>query len=124
MTMQSPIGFMTPADRIAADAMNNPRATVRAIAKEVCDYTGHSINSVMGKSRLASDCRVRELVCYIAHRQGMSLPQIGRALHRDHTTILSAVRNERARRGDAEELSPPFPSNLKPRTSAARAANE
>lgn len=100
MTIQSH-SFMTDADKLAADRMNNPRATVRAIAQEVCEWTGHSLAAVMGPSRLAHDCRVRELVCYIAHRNGMSTPQIGRALHRDHSSIVSAIQNERKRRGEA-----------------------
>lgn len=100
MTTDTRVAFMTPQDRLAADTMNLPRATVRQIAIEVCAYTGHSVSSVMGNSRLAHDCRVREMVCYIARRSGMSLPQIGRALHRDHTTIMHAINNEARRRGE------------------------
>lgn len=97
--MTAPVhSFMTDADKRSADRLNPARATVRAIAKEVCGWTGHSFNAVMGRSQMADDCRVRDLVCFIAHRNGMSLPMIGRAFGRDHSTILLAVRREQARR--------------------------
>lgn len=99
MTIQSH-SFLTEGDR-AAIADIGKRATVREIARQVCEETGHSYAAVMGKSRLAADCRVRELVCYIANRNGVPLAQIGRILRRDHTTIMHAVRNEKARRGEA-----------------------
>lgn len=99
MTTQSH-SFLTDADRRVADGLNKPRATVRAIAKEVCELTGHSLVAVMGPSRLAADCRARELVCYIAHRSGMSTSQIGQALRRDHSSIVNAIQNEKRRRGE------------------------
>lgn len=102
MSIHQSIGFMSEADARAADMLSPDRATVRAIAKEVAEYTGHSVTAIMGNSRLAQHCRVRELVCYIAYRHGLSYPRIGRALHRDHTTIINAVDNERRRRGEIE----------------------
>lgn len=100
MTQHQKLSFMTPEDRRSADGGCNPRAMFGLIVKEVCEYTGHSVQAVMGPSRAAEDCRVRELSCYIAHRSGMTLQQIGRALRRDHTSISRAISNEKARRGE------------------------
>ncbi|MCZ0962854.1 helix-turn-helix domain-containing protein [Paracoccus benzoatiresistens] len=104
--MTAPVAnFMTDADKLSAGRLNPTRATVRTIAKEVCEWTGHSYLAVMGRSQRADDCRVRDLVCFIAHRNGMSLSMIGRAFGRDHTTIMAAVRREQARRDAAAKAS-------------------
>ena len=80
-----------------------PRQTILSIVGDVCRRSGHNPFHVMGKSREADICRVRELVCYKAYREaGMSYPQIGRVLRRHHTTILHAVRNEAKRRGEVQ----------------------
>lgn len=91
---------LTEADRAIIAAIKD-RAKTRAIAKQVSAETGVRLADIMGRSRLAYLCRIRELVCYIANRNGISHSQIGRVLRRDHTTIMHAVRNEQARRGEA-----------------------
>lgn len=99
MTDQSH-SFLTEADR-AALANIEHRATVRQIASQVCAETGTSYAEVMGSNRAACLCRVREVIYYMATREGFSSPQIGRVFRRDHTTILSGLRNEQKRRGEA-----------------------
>ena len=99
MTVQSH-DFLTDADRAAIANIGN-RATVREIARQVCAETGTSYAAVMSSNRAAYLCRVREVIYYMAHREGFSLPQIARVFRRDHTTILSGLRNEKARRGEA-----------------------
>ena len=91
---------MNAEDLEAAAASTAPRVTVRQIAAEVCAQTGNSVIAVMGRSRAPHVCRVRELVCYIAHRRGLTLSQIGRALRRDHSTIKHAIENEVRRRAE------------------------
>lgn len=90
--------FMDQADLATIATRTAPRITVRQIAVEVCSHTGNSVHAVFGRSRAAHVCRVRELVCYIAHRRGLTLSQIGRALRRDHSTIKHAIDNEVRRR--------------------------
>lgn len=99
MTVQTPI-TLTDADRAIIAAIKD-RAAIRAIAKKVAAETGTRMPDIMGRSRLAYLCRIRELIWFIAHQNGASLPQIGRVFNRDHTTILSGLRNERNRRGEA-----------------------
>ena len=98
MTIQSH-SFLTDADRAAISNITS-RATVRQIAQQVCEVTGANYAAIMGPNRAAHLCRVREVIYYIATREGFSLPQIGRVFGRDHTTILSGLRNEKARRGE------------------------
>ena len=90
--------ILTQADKAS---LNAQRVTVREIARQIAVETGIEPAVIFGRSRKANDCRVRDLVCYIARRHGMSYPRIGMALGRDHTTIISAVRNEQRRRGEA-----------------------
>lgn len=89
--------FLTPED---VAYTRTPRATVRLISKEVSRLTGIPASEIMGPRRSADVCRARELVCYVARRNGMSYPQIGRALKRDHSTIIHAISNECVRRGE------------------------
>ena len=77
------------------------RVTVRDIARQVAAEAGIEPEVIFGRCRKASSCRVRELVCYIARHHDISYPRIGRALGRDHTTIINAVRNEQRRRGES-----------------------
>lgn len=92
--------FMDQVDLTTIGTLTEPRVTVRQIAIEVCSHTGNSVHAVFGRSRAAHVCRVRELVCYIAHRRGLTLSQIGRALRRDHSTIKHAIDNEVRRRAE------------------------
>lgn len=92
--------FMDQDDLATIGPKTTPRITVRQIAAEVCSHTGNSVHAVLGRSRAAHVCRVRELVCYIAHRRGLTLSQIGRALRRDHSTIKHAIENEVRRRAE------------------------
>lgn len=90
---------LTEAER-AAISQFRPRVSVRRIATEVAEIMGLPVERIMGRDKKAEACRVREVVCYLARQRGMSFSQIGRDLGRDHTTIISAVRNEQRRRGE------------------------
>ena len=92
--------FLTDTDRDAIARIVSG-STVREIARQVCTETGASYAAIMSSNRAAHLCRIREVIYYMAYREGFSLPQIGRVFRRDHTTILSGLRNERARRGEA-----------------------
>ena len=95
------MSFMTAEDFASAQCVSHPNTAVRKIAGEVSAATGVAVAAIYGPERTARSCRARDLVCYIAYRQGFSFPEIGRALARHHTTIMNAVQNERARRGEA-----------------------
>lgn len=95
--------YMTADDFQAASNIENYRKVIRRIAGEVSEATGIRVSAIYGPSQRAKDCRARELVCFIAYRQGFSLAEIGEALARHHTTILHAIGNERTRREEAGE---------------------
>lgn len=95
------MSYLSADDFKAAQAVSRPNTCIREIAAEVSEVTRIRVSEIYGPSRMPRICRARELVCFIAHTQGYSYPEIGHALGRHHTTIMHAVRNEQARRGEA-----------------------
>ncbi|MFZ4807505.1 MAG: helix-turn-helix domain-containing protein [Hyphomicrobiaceae bacterium] len=64
-------------------------------AAHACDISPFE---VLGGGRPRHLVHVRQLAIYVAHRRyGWSLPHIGRAVRRDHSTVLHAVRAFEAR---------------------------
>ena len=99
MTYQSH-SFLTDADRAQIRDIHK-RASIRQITREVCEEAEIPVCLVLGPGRDAHLCRVRETIYDIATRHGFSLTQIGRVFQRDHTTVMSGLRNIRKRRGEA-----------------------
>ena len=91
---------LTDADRIQIRSICN-RATVRGIVASVAQMSGLAPSAIKGPCRQLEFVQARDVVCFIAHREGISYSQIARELNRDHTTIMAAVRREAARRGEA-----------------------
>ncbi len=92
---------MTPADIAAAEAIRFPDAGIRKIVREVSALSGVDIDQILSASRVASVVMARDLVCYIAKREGYSMERIGRCIgDRDHTSIGKAIAREKARRGE------------------------
>jgi chromosomal replication initiation ATPase DnaA len=73
---------------------------IRQIASAVADATDVPFKAIMGVRRDPRTVQARQLVMYIARRQGLSLQRIGYAMCRDHTTILHGIRAEEKRRGE------------------------
>jgi chromosomal replication initiation ATPase DnaA len=93
--------ILTPADIIAAEAIRFPSAGIRKIVRAVSEASGVEIDHILSATRVASVVMARDLVCYIAYRDGYSLEMIGRCIGgRDHTTIYAAVGREKMRRGE------------------------
>ncbi len=92
--------MLTPADLARCDAIRAPHDAIAAIVAEVSEATGISATDIMGTRKWAQISAARQMVYYIAHRNGMSLPEIGRAFGRDHTTVLHGINAEKARRGE------------------------
>lgn len=67
----------TPVDRIVANA---------------ADLYGVAVADILSPSRDRRVTNARQAACWLLRGHGMSLPAIGRALDRDHTTVLYAVR--------------------------------
>lgn len=63
---------------------------------------GVTVRSVMRDVREQPQVRVRRAVSVVARRAGYSFPVIGRALDRDHTTIMHHVRCAEGLANDAD----------------------
>jgi chromosomal replication initiation ATPase DnaA len=92
--------ILTPQDlKRCAEIQSARAAPVRLIVIEVCEATGVSPAAIYGASRgLKSVAAARDVVCYVARKNGHKLTEIGEALGRDHTSILAAIRREEGRR--------------------------
>lgn len=75
-------------------------STVHFIINTVARQCGLRAADITGPSVRADIVEARDQVCYLARDKGMTLPQIGRAVNRHHTSVLSAVRREAIRRGE------------------------
>lgn len=76
---------MTPVIYRTAD---QPR--VADIVTAACKLTALSRDEIMGRSRQMHICRVRNAVCYVARSYGHGYSAIGRALDKDHKSIMHA----------------------------------
>jgi chromosomal replication initiation ATPase DnaA len=92
---------MTPADIVAAEAIRFPDAGIRKIVHAVSEASGVDMDLILSASRVKAVVMARDLVCYIAYREGHSMTMIGQCIGgRDHGTIGTAIAREKARRGE------------------------
>lgn len=76
------------------------RVTVRDVLLSVCDREGIPVKEMLSKSRIRRLADVRQEIMYLAAcLTPASLPTIGHALHRDHTSVLHGIRKHAARNG-------------------------
>lgn len=110
---------MTSEQRIAYLASISHRAdpatTVTGIARRIAEGTGISYDAIMGRPRDAVVSEARQVVMFEAHEAGISYSAIGRALGRNHATVISGVKREAERRGIAPEA-----PTVKPRKSSRK----
>lgn len=66
------------------------KLTTKDITRLVSLHTGVSVDDILSVRRTRKIAHARMAVCYIARNQGMSFPQIGKRMNRDHTTIIYA----------------------------------
>lgn len=74
------------------------KSTVLKIVDAVSEATGIPAKRILGPRRDGPTARARQIVMYEARRAGLSYPQIGEALGRDHTSVIHGVRAEEKRR--------------------------
>lgn len=69
----------------------NDQKHARQIVDNVCDFYSLTIAQVKGKCRLRGYVKARFIAIYIIRkRTGLTLKEIGRLFHRDHTSIIHA----------------------------------
>lgn len=61
------------------------------IVRAVCETAGVTQQSVMRRDRTSGPATARKMIMYLAYQRGMSTPQIGKFLDRDHTTVLAGI---------------------------------
>lgn len=62
---------------------------IRTIINAVCEISGVSERQILGDQRASRFALPRMVAMYLAcHHTGLTTPQIGRAMGRDHTTVL------------------------------------
>lgn len=82
--------------RIRTEFERRKPATNRiAIVKAVCESHGIPIDEVMGPSRYKSIVKCRRACCQELLRLGLSSVEVGRVMGRDHTSVLSLVKQHR-----------------------------
>ena len=64
----------------------------------VAAASGVSVADIKGASRTPIVCRARWATMHLMRARGLSTPQIGRALNRDHTTVLYGLDRVKALR--------------------------
>lgn len=92
-------GVVVPIDKPMADyAPFNfmARPGWKCIIRLVSLRQGVAVDDILGPLRITNVVRARMLSMELIHRHcGFSMPQIGRCFHRDHTTVLHAIRTVR-----------------------------
>lgn len=71
------------------------RLTTREIARTVAAIAGERTDELVSRNRACRLVTLRWVVMRLARAEGRSLHQIGRALGRDHTTVLHGLRASR-----------------------------
>lgn len=71
---------------------------VKPIVDAVADAIGLQPRHIYGMGRKRQLAEARQLVMYLASQAGVSASDIGRALHRDHSTVLHGIKREAERR--------------------------
>ena len=85
---------MTPAQITEAQAIaaQPGRAAVMRAIRDVSAQPGVPQSAIMGYDRRPRIVAARHLAIRIAHEAGVSMAEIARVMHRDHTTISHAIR--------------------------------
>ena len=81
---------MTEADRLSVHA-NVPLALAQLVAMHA-DRLGYTLGTIRNDRRQRQLVRARWQIIALARNEGFSLPVIGRAMNRDHTSIIHALR--------------------------------
>jgi chromosomal replication initiation ATPase DnaA len=77
--------------RSLASRANAP-AALSALVRSISTESGMQLADILGPNRSRRLFHVRRTIALEARERGYSFPQIGRALNRDHSTIVHAVR--------------------------------
>lgn len=89
---------------IASIAGHPRRASIKQIVRDVAAAYGEKAEDILGRDRKRKFVIPRQEVMRRAYEAGLSLPQIGRAMGRDHTTVLHGISRAKERRNIKDEV--------------------
>ena len=97
-------GYLPPEEKVSRRFISRhedlrdiaPVVSVREVVIAVCEHFKITPQNLLGRGRHREFSKPRHLVCLLAHELTyQSLCDIGRAMDRDHTTILHGVKTTR-----------------------------
>jgi hypothetical protein len=74
------------------------------VVSRVCKQFSVSSADLLGARRHAHIAQARHVLAWLLRERGLSYPAIGKAMNKDHTTIMSAVRKVDAERAKSEAV--------------------
>lgn len=69
----------------------------RPVLKAVAERNGVEPEMITGPGSYSAIVRIRDEACWELRRAGLSYPEIGIAVNRDHSSVMSAVRRHEVR---------------------------
>lgn len=88
-----------------ADHERETDPSLSEIIKETANRHGIKVRALLGLSRSQPEVRARQEAMWLCARDtNCSLPKIGRAFRRDHTTVLHSIRTVNDRTGENVRL--------------------
>lgn len=75
------------------------RETMARVTHNVACAYDLTADDLRGDRRVQPIARARQEAYFLCHQQGFTSTQIGRYFHRDHSTVLYGIRQEKQRRG-------------------------
>jgi chromosomal replication initiation ATPase DnaA len=71
--------------------VNEPISTksAEALLEQFCAETGYTVEAIRAPRRTAHVLRARRFVAMSLRREGLSYPEIGKLIGRDHTSVMN-----------------------------------
>lgn len=83
--------------------IGTPREKLHKMMEIVAEKYGATFGEIIGTTRAKYVVNARRAIVMILHESGMSANAIGRLMHRDHTTILHAIKCAKQEREELEQ---------------------
>ena len=85
--------YWTVPSRKLDKSLYNDQKHANRIINEICDFYSLTHAQIKGKCRVRGYIKARFIAMYLLRRRtGLTLKEIGRMFHRDHTSIIHAIK--------------------------------
>ena len=89
------LAFQKRAARISTDARLALTRTPRDDVERLLRFAAHefdvTLETLLGRSRVTAAVRARHVAAWLLRDAGLTYPEIGRRMRRDHTTAIASV---------------------------------